>query len=424
VTSGADAAEARARALLNLGRPAQAEAVITEALVREPDSASLQVLLSRAFLAQQRFRDARAQAQMALALGPENFEGLSCLAAALSGQHDYEAALEAVRRARSIEPMNPAIHVQAARIYLAADKPVYARSAARHARELAPESADAAVALAQALYQCDEFTEAADMAATALRLGPESPGAHAIAGLVSLRAGLTGRRGSAGKESIQRYREALRLNPTDDHAKQDLAIALKARNPVYRMFLGLEIWLSGLPPGRQWAVRLSPLVIARLTAPFRDQVWSKTVLVVAVVFVAASWGTDPISNLLLMTSRPDRGLLPPAAVRSARAFLAFALAAAACFVTEWITGTRMLIPLGFGLALWSFAAGSMHTIAPRRRKLAGRVLLASAICAMAGAITVALNIKPAAIAIAAVLLVGGAIMTWYVALADRPTQRR
>jgi hypothetical protein len=97
---------------------------------------------------------------------------------------------------------------------------------------------------------------------------------------------------------------------------------------------------------------LSPLIIARLTAPFRDQVWSKTVLVVAVVFVAASWGTEPISNLLLMTSRPDRGLLPPAAVRSARAFLAFALAAAACFVTEWITGTRMLIPLGFGLALW------------------------------------------------------------------------
>jgi hypothetical protein len=93
-------------------------------------------------------------------------------------------------------------------------------------------------------------------------------------------------------------------------------------------------------------------------------------------------------------------------------------------VTEWITGTRMLIPLGFGLALWSFAAGSMHTIAPRRRKLAGRILLASAICAMAGAITVALNIKPAAIAIAAVLLVGGAIMTWYIALAERPTPRR
>jgi Tfp pilus assembly protein PilF len=47
----------------------------------------------------------------------------------------------------------------------------------------------------------------------ALRLDPESADSHAIAGLVSLRTG-------AGKESVLRYREALRLHPSDEHGKQ------------------------------------------------------------------------------------------------------------------------------------------------------------------------------------------------------------
>jgi tetratricopeptide (TPR) repeat protein len=107
VATDADAAEARAQALLALGRPAQAEAVLRQALAAEPDSARLLALLSRAFLAQKRFQDASAQAGAALASDPENFDGLSCLAGALSGMHQYEPALNAVRRAAAVEPMNP-----------------------------------------------------------------------------------------------------------------------------------------------------------------------------------------------------------------------------------------------------------------------------------------------------------------------------
>lgn len=416
VTADADAAEARARALLDLGRPAQAEAVIRQALAAEPDSARLLVVLSRAFLAQKRFRDARTAAQAALASDPEDFEGLSCLAAALSGMRKYESALNVVRRARAVEPMNPGIHVQEARSCIAAGRPAEAVLAARQAKELAPESADAAAALASSFFHDGQFAEAADLAAEALRLDPENPDAHLIAGLVSLRAG-------AGEESILRYREALRLDPTDEHTRELLAIALKARNSFYGIFLWFEFWLSDLPWGRQWGVLLAPLAVARIITPFRDQAWSTAVLVILGLLVAASWGAEPIGNLLLMARPVDRAALHPAAVRSARAFLGFASAATACFIAEWATDIGQLIPLGFGLALWAFVAGSTHTVPAEHEKRLTRGLYAAAACAIAGVVAAAIDAEPAAVTLSAVLLLSGGAMTWYTAIAQRPTRR-
>ena len=64
------------------------------------------------------------------------------------------------------------------------------------------------------MFYDDLFGEVVDSGpAVALRLDPESADSHAIAGLVSLRTG-------AGKESVLRYREALRLHPSDEHGKQ------------------------------------------------------------------------------------------------------------------------------------------------------------------------------------------------------------
>jgi tetratricopeptide (TPR) repeat protein len=415
VAADADAAEARAQALLDLGRPAHAEAVIRHALAGEPDSTRLLVLLSRAFLAQERFQDARAQAQAALASDPGDFEGLSCLAAALTGMRKFTPALDAVRRARAVEPMNPGIHVQEARTCIAAGRPTQAMLAARQARELAPESADAATALAESLFFDNQFAEAADLAGEALRLDPENADAHFIAGAVNLHTG-------AGEESILRYREALRLEPTNEYARDVLAIALKARNPVYQIYLSFGFWLSDLPSGRRWAVRLAPLIPIRIIALFRDQAWSTPALVIIALFMAAFWCTEPISNLLLMTSPAGRAVLHPAAVRSARVFVCFALAAAACFVAALI-GIRALIPLGFGLALWAFVAGSTHTVRAHHEKRLTAALYPAAACAIAGVAAAVVDYAPATVTLSAVLLISGAAMTWYVAITQQPKRR-
>jgi hypothetical protein len=169
-------------------------------------------------------------------------------------------------------------------------------------------------------------------------------------------------------------------------------------------------------------VRLAPLVLTRIITPFRDQAWCTAALVIKGLFVAASWGAEPISNLLLMASPADRAVLHPAAVRSARAFLGFAPSAIACFVVEWTTDIRALIPLGFGLALWAFVAGSTHTVPARHEKRVTRALYLAAACAIAGVVAAAVDAKTAAVTLSAVLLVSGA-MTCYTAMAQRSTRR-
>jgi tetratricopeptide (TPR) repeat protein len=102
-----DAGE-RAEVLLELGRPADAEAHVRRALSDDPNDPDLLVLSSRVMLALERFEDARDHAKSALAADPEAVIAHSCLAAALSGLKDYDAALKVVRRAVVRRPAPPA----------------------------------------------------------------------------------------------------------------------------------------------------------------------------------------------------------------------------------------------------------------------------------------------------------------------------
>lgn len=99
-------------------------------------------------------------------------------------------------------------------------------------------------------------------------------------------------------------------------------------------------------------------------------------------------------------------------------------AAAACFVAQWLTGIRALIPLGFGLALWAFVAGSTHTVPAHHEKRLTAALYPAAACAIAGVVASAVGYKPATVTLSAVLFFSGAAMTWYVARAQRPRRRR
>ena len=69
---------------------------------------------------------------------------------------------------------------------------------------------------------------------------------------------------SAGqpREAADHYLEALRLDPASDTARAGLVEALKARNPIYRVFLWWFLWLARLPTALAFAVLIGT-VIAR-----------------------------------------------------------------------------------------------------------------------------------------------------------------
>ncbi|MCW2528191.1 MAG: hypothetical protein JWM76_3051 [Pseudonocardiales bacterium] len=292
----------RASALLELGRAAEAEAVVRSALQIDPDDVDLLLILSQALLAQSRYDKAQATAELAVAADPSSVTGLSCLAAAASGRGKFRVALTAVDRALQIAPDFADLHRQRAQILLADGRTPLALESAYRARELSPQNADVAAVLAEALSKNGQQTLARTEVSRALSLEPDSARNHRAAGRIGLHEG--GR-----EQSLRHFREALRLDPTDPSARAGFAAALKSRNPVYRQLLLFEFWFSSLPTQARWFVRLAPLVLVRVLASLGDGPIVLAVLIPVLLVFVVSWATEPVLNLLLMASPVDRYLL-------------------------------------------------------------------------------------------------------------------
>ena len=170
------AAAARAGALLEVGRGAEALTLLTTALAESPESYRLLCLLSRAY----------AQCKMP------------------------EPALDAARRAIAAQPEGATGFLLASAAYLHLGDQSQAAAAAEQAVRLTPQSSNAYVCLAIARGSMRPPPPSAlEVAQQAVRLAPQSPQAHFAVGVC---AQMLDRR----NEAIAAYRQVLALQP--DHA--------------------------------------------------------------------------------------------------------------------------------------------------------------------------------------------------------------
>lgn len=174
----------RASALLELGRPADAERAAHDALASDPESSPALVVLARALTEQRRFDEAVLAAQDAVAADPDRGDAHVALAWALVGDDRAEEGVAAARAAVGLEPHAWATH---------------------HALGWA---------LLRTTPPCHEDARAA--AVRALELEPGATPAHSVLGLAL--AGL-GRR----REGRRVLREGLRINPNDPYLHNNLA---------------------------------------------------------------------------------------------------------------------------------------------------------------------------------------------------------
>jgi Flp pilus assembly protein TadD len=397
----------RADALLTMRRPAQAEEVIRACLSAEPGDPLLLVLLARALLQQDKYAQAQTAARAALTHDPTSPQALSCLAEIAAHANDFDDGSDYVDRALSLAPLSAGLHRQKAAILLLADRPEEALKSVSTARSLAPDDAEIAALNARILLRLGRRDQAGSEVRRALALEPMSATVHATAGLHTLRQGHTA-------ESIVRYREALRIDPTDAAAREGLALALKARNPVFAAVLRLESWMELQPKGRQWIWRLSPLVLSRIAYASSGPV-RIALLVVVAVLLAATWFSEPIGNLTLMTRPHERVLLSRPARRSAMGFAM--LAVGAIILISFATDRRALGGIGIFVGLLAAGVGHLHTIDSRK---ALRVAYATTAVALAGAASAlgfeAVGGHAARTASFAVLIIGSAATLWVVAL--------
>ncbi|NBE93452.1 MULTISPECIES: tetratricopeptide repeat protein [unclassified Nonomuraea] len=350
----------RARTLLQLRRPADAERELRGVLAQQPQYATAHAFLALALVLQGNAAEAVEESDEAVRLAPDHWSTHYVAAQVHHRARRPAAALAAATTALRLNPEHPPIWEQLARTHLLAGQWREAAEAARRGLAIDPEDCDLASLLAVACTVLEDAQQARAAAADAVRLDPESATAHLAYGRAELAFG-------DPRQAAQAFREVLRLDPGYGQARDLLVTALKQRNPLYR-------WLSKVRGRFRGGWRLLFLLPAIPPVIL--------VFVVVALLHWAAWVAEAVTTLRLARGRTTQLLFE--AVESRMAVLCCGLVA--------VGAVGLGLGIGFGseplgtagagvMALVTPAQEAAHTGSERRRLIlyAWAVLLAVAI---------------------------------------------
>lgn len=299
----------RARLLLAQSRPADAEQESMLALAQQPDDPQALALLALSRIDQGKKEAALEAAREAVGLAPDESFFHSVHAHVLREMGRADDAFRAVQEALRLDPADADNFSLLASIELLRGRWSAALEAAEQALALNAEHVAAANLRAMALVRLGRKTEAMQSVDYALDRAPENAFSHANQGWNHLHR-------NDPKKAQEHFREALRLDPELEYAREGMLEALKARNPVYRVMLAYFLWLGRQSTRFQWAFILGIFFGSRIasslatTQPEMKWLWWP-LLGAFYAFVYLSWTAQPMFNLLLCFDRFGRHVLSP-----------------------------------------------------------------------------------------------------------------
>ncbi len=298
---------ARAELLLAQSRPVEAEREARQALSQDPGNAMAHSFLALCCVQQNRPEDALGEARTAVGLAPADPTSHRILGFVLHRLGRQQEALGAIDQGLRLNPNDPEAHVLRAAVQLSLRNWKLALQAAEDALALDAGHVEAANFRAMALTQLGRKQEAAMTVDFALNREPDNALSHANQGWNRLHQ-------NDPKKAQVHFREALRLNPGLEYAREGMLEALKARNPVYRVMLAYYLWIGRQSGWIQTAfiigVFFGGRIIDNLSESFPGLHWLFTPLMVLfVLFIYLSWTAQPLFNLMLRLDRFGRHVL-------------------------------------------------------------------------------------------------------------------
>ena len=299
---------AQARILLDTSRYEDAEAALRQALAADPTHAKSHALLAYALYHQDRYPAALREAQEAIGLAPTDSFNYYVLALAHFEMKQYLGAMSAIREAIRIDPETPGYHATLGHIHARKKAWKKALAAAETGLRADPEHVPCINLRAMVLVNMGRNDEAGQALESALARDPENASTHANQGWALLHSG-------KHQQALDHFREALRLNPMSDWARQGIVEALKARNLIYRLLLRYFLWMSRLTTEEQWGVvvfisgvRRTLRIVARAFPPLYIVVLP--ILLLFATFAVLTWIARPLFALVLRFDRFGRLALP------------------------------------------------------------------------------------------------------------------
>ena len=392
----------RVQLLLSQHRPAPAAELLRRQLSQDPHDFVAHALLALCLLEQNQAAEAQQEAELAIHLAPEYDFGFYMLALARHRQHRPKEALAAISEALALDPNDADYYHLLGSLRLESGQWQAALQAAQTGLSLDAEHADLHGLRARALARQGKTQEASGAAQQALGYAADSSTTQAQAGWVALET-------NRPQVALEHFREAMRLDPNSDFAREGLVEALKARYWVYRTFMRFVYWSGSLSDGARRGMFIGAYVLTRLYRPLLP-------LYLGLVFL--SWFSDIIFESLLRVSAYGRLALSGSQTRHSNQFLALLAGGAVSLGLSLAQpdlpalSTLSMVALGLLFPLsgtWRLAAGSP---AWQRSRWAGFGLAA------VGLLSVGLEMLGLAGsgALFGAFLIGALIYTWVFAL--------
>ena len=361
--------------LATQGRHELAEREYRLALAEDPHDAVTHALLA-ILLADQDGRgvEALVEARVAIRLDPEDAFAHFAEAHVHLQAERWDEAERAALTAIEIDPDDPRNYTALSFAHLGRRRWKESLAAADEALALDPGHAPALNLRANALVHLGRKDEAGATLHGALARDPENADTHANQGWALLHRG-------DRKGALEHFRESLRLDPEGEWARDGLAEALKARNPLYAGMLRYFLWMNRLDKRTQWMVIVGGIFgynvvrnVARANPGLAP--WLTPLMVAYAAFVLLSWAAPQIFNAVLMASRDGRYVLSPEQRRSgawmaAGVGAAVALGVAALVTREFWAINGALLFAGLLIPLSASFRGPRGRATPRMSAAAG-----------------------------------------------------
>lgn len=270
----------RGQIFLEQGRYQEAEKYFREALAEDPNNAVCYYFLSICLAQQDKDKEALETIDRAISLEPEAPDLHAFRAFVLISLQRSGEAMKSAEEAIRIDPDSDGAWSAKAAVHLSRNEWAHAESAARHALELNPDNNSAANQLAHALRFQNRLQESFDQSDYMLSQNPEDPQTRITVGWTELQRG-------NHRKAEEHFLEALRLDAGNEHAREGLKEAFRARSPVYRAYLNYSFFLQRFTAGKQWLIILGMLFAVKFARVLLPP--PLAILVVFLYFLFVLW---------------------------------------------------------------------------------------------------------------------------------------
>lgn len=353
-----DQAFQRVELLLQQERYEDAEGILQDLLRNDPDDAVVLSFLAEVKLQADDYPTAHHFIDQSLAITPNNPALHHLKARILIQENRFNEAIDFIEEAIQLDPEDADFHALKALILLQQKKFQESLDAADQALELDAENLLALNMRTTALQKLDRKEDAFITIEGALKEDPNNSFTHSNYGWNLLEAG-------DHKKALEHFRQALQNDPGNVYAQQGMVEAIKAANPLYRLFLKYSFFMNNLTSKYQWGVIIGFFVGVRLlrglaatSESLRPFLIPLIILLSLVAF--STWIITPVSNLLFRLHPYGKYMLDKQEIKSANLVGLSLLLAAIGFGGYLFTSQAGWVVLGFLGFTLTMPLGNMY----------------------------------------------------------------